>query len=289
MRLLPALLCLPIAACLVGETGTATPGDDDGQDGQDMGGNGEHMDPPLDPPEGDPAQITADTTWTGTVAVDVITTINAGVTLTVAPGTTINMKSGAQIKVAGIMDVQGTAADKVTIAATVPTQPHAGISVQSGGQLKLSYAVQSGGGIYTTNGATAIIRDTTLSNPGGPSSRGDFLVMGGGTLDMQYSEIGLSSGDGTHCNLHFGGQNNTITIMNSTIRGVPYGLMLYGGQNANLTNNNWDNPIDIDTQPGVSANIEGSYFKRGAPTPNGGAQLTGTPSATERTDALPRP
>ncbi|MGE0868923.1 MAG: right-handed parallel beta-helix repeat-containing protein [Kofleriaceae bacterium] len=289
MRLLPAVLCLPLVACVVGDAGTGPTGDDDDQTQDPGGNNGEHPDPPLDPPAGDPARISTDTTWSGTVAVDVITTIDAGVTLTVSPGTTINMKSGTQIKVEGIMDVQGTSAEKVTIAATVPTQPHAGISVLSGGQLTLSYVVQSGGGIHTTSGATATIRDSTFSNPGGPSSRGDFLVMGGGTLDMQYSEIGLSAGDGTHCNLHFGGQNNTITIMNSTIRGVPYGLMLYGGQNANLSNNNWDNPIDIDTQPGVSANIEGSYFKRGAPTAQGGAQFTGIPSETERTDALPRP
>jgi hypothetical protein len=287
-RVVPLVACLlglPLAACVVGDY---SPFDD--------GKGGEHG--PIDEPDNDmdpetpndTTRISTNTTWTGTVAVEMTTTIDPGITVTVAPGTMIQLKPGAGLKVSGILDVQGTSAGKVIIASSDPTMAHGGISVLETGELKYNYAVQSGGGIYTKLGAKATIRDSSLSNPGGPSSRGDFLVMYGGTLDMQYSEIGLASGDGTHCQLHFGGAGNTITIMNSTIRGAPFGLMLYGGNAANLTNNNWENlQTDIDTQPGVSADITGSYFVKGAPTATGGAQLTGTVATVPVVDALPRP
>jgi hypothetical protein len=36
--------------------------------------------------------------------------------------------------------------------------------------------------------------------------------------------------------------------------------MLYGGTNAILRENNWDNPINVDPSAGVSGDFSGSYF-----------------------------
>jgi hypothetical protein len=191
--------------------------------------------------------------------------------------------------VQGILDVQGTNVGKVTLASAVAGTKHGGISLPAGGELRMTYGVQSGGGIFLTGGK-ATITDTTLSNPGGPSSNGDFLVMSGGDLTMSFSEIGLAAGDGTHCNLHFGGAGNLINITKSTIRGVPYGLMFYGGTGSIFTENNWENPINVDAQPGVSGDFSGSYFLGGPPTPPGGATLTlDNLALAPIPDALPRP
>ncbi len=282
--MLQVAVCLPVVALVACTVGEFSPFDD--------GVGGEHGQ--IDDPNntgggGDATAISMNTTWSGAVTVETTTTVNAGVTLTVAAGTTISLKPNVGLKLEGVMDVQGTSGSKVTIKSTDPTLPHTGISVTATGELKLHYVEQSGGGIYTTTGGKATIYDSLLSNPGGGSSRGDFLVMNGGILDMQYSVIGLETGDGTHCQLHFQSMGNTIKITNSTIRGVPYGLMLYGGTGANLTNNNWDNTTDIATQPEVSADISGSYFKNGAPTAGPGAQLTGTVATVPVANAQPRP
>jgi hypothetical protein len=91
--------------------------------------------------------------------------------------------------------------------------------------------------------------------------------------------------------MHFGGSGNNITVMHSNIEGSPYGLMFYGGQNANFTLNNWEENATasqnwIDSQSGVMGDFSGGFFSGGAPTPVGGAQLiVNTPSATRLTDA----
>jgi hypothetical protein len=266
-------LALPLAACLVGADGVS-PGDDDDDPGPGSNDNG---------------RITQDTTFTGTVDIDVATTIDPGVTVTVMPGTTIQLGSSASLTVQGVLDIQGLPDGKVTIASSVAGQSHGGINIPSG-ELRMAYAVQSGGGIRLSGTGEASIVDSTLSNPGSPSSQGDFLVMSGGSLTMAFSEIGLATGDGTHCNFHFGGAGNTISVTKSTIRGVPYGLMFYGGTGAIFTENNWENPINVDTQPGVQGDFSGSYFQGGAPTPGPGANLVlANLAQAPIPDARPRP
>ncbi len=276
-------LWLPLVACVVGDEGQSPGGGDGDGDGSGSGsGSGSG--------QGQAGRITENTTWTGTQAIDVPTTIAAGVTVTVSPGTVVTIKNTASITAEGILDIQGTSAAKVTIGATSATDRHGGIRIPMGGELKMRYGVQSGGGISTSAGGKATLIDSSFSNQDAPSSRGDFLVMNGGTLDMQFSEIGLATGDGTHCNFHFGGAGNTISVTNSTIRGVPYGLMFYGGTAAVFTTNNWENPLNVDTQPGVNGDFSGSYFQGGAPTPGAGATLVlNNISATPLAGAGPRP
>lgn len=288
-KLLVIALSLPLVACMVGpegEPGTGT-GDGDGNgDGTGGGGGGGGG---SGSGSGISGTISANTTWTGTVSISASTVIAAGVTVTVDPGTTISIKSGSgvSVNVQGILDVQGTKAAPVVIGPDVAGGFHGGFSIPSGGELKLAYANQTGGGITTTGGKATIV-DSYLSK-----ASGDFLVMSGGILDMQYSQVGANLGetDTTHCQLHFGGGGNTISITRSNISMAPYGLMFYGGTNAIFTNNNWfGNQIDIDTQPGVAGDVTGSWFDGAAPVAGSGATLTGVGalSATRLTDAGPR-
>jgi hypothetical protein len=138
----------------------------------------------------------------------------------------------------------------------------------------MTYAVMKGGALVTAAGSTSTITDTKMWG-----ASGDLLIMNGGTVTMTYSQIGADPADGpdrTHCNIHTGGNANTISITKSNINSVPYGLMLYGGQNAILTGNNWYNnsTADVDTQPGVSGDLSGSWFDGAPPVAGAGATLT---------------
>jgi hypothetical protein len=147
----------------------------------------------------------------------------------------------------------------------------------------MNYAVQTGGGIRV-DGGKLVATNTRMSQ-----AEGDFLVVGDGNVDVSYSAIGLEPGGGTdttHCDMHFGGSGATIKVTHSNISTSSYGLMLYGGNNVDLTNNNWfNNPIQIDTTAGVSADISGGWFDKGAPSAGGGATLTYNTPATNRLPA----
>ena len=231
--------------------------------------------------------IAVDTDWTGTVIIDRTTTVNAGVKLTIAAGAVVTIKYPASLVIAGVVDVQGTSAAKVTIAGPSPVEGHGGLSVLGGGELRMHYGVLSGGGLSIGPTGKASILDSTLTNP---RMAADVLTMNGGTLDMQYSEISLAAGDGGHTALLFNGGTNVINITHCTIRGAPYGLMFYGGNMAVFTNNNWDNSINVDTTSGVSGDFSGSYFRGGAPISVAGATLLANNMMTAPlVDAKPRP
>jgi len=150
------------------------------------------------------------------------------------------------------------------------------------------YLVQTGGGLHVNYTGKATIVDSHFSHVSG-----DLLVMSSGVIDMSYSAIGLEPNQGTdstHCDMHFGGSGATISITHSNISTSSYGLMLYGGNNVILTYNNWfNNPIQIDTSPGVSGDISNGWFDKAVPTAGSGATLTFNNKAAARlTDAGPR-
>jgi hypothetical protein len=217
------------------------------------------------------------------------TIIDPGVTLTISAGTTVRFAPGAGVSVQGIADVQGTKVSLVRLTPTASGGHHGGFSVGTGGELKMTYALQVGGGIEVSGNGKATVSDTQMSQSGG-----DFLVVGGGTVDVSYSSIGLEAGtDSTHCNMHFDGTGTKISITHSNISGVPYGLMLYGGTGVILTSNNWfgNSSADIATQPGppVSADISNSWFQKTAPVSGGVATYTfNNPAAARLADAGPR-
>jgi len=278
-KLLSIALCLPLAACTIGE-------DDPGSGGDDQGPGGTVTPPPDGSLVG---LISQDTTWSGTVLIGIAnqsaTRIDSGVTVTVSPGTVIKFKSGASLDIKGTLRVQGTKDQKVTIG---PSADNAFALVlgaaPTAGTLDLSYVVMTRGNIQTNAGSKATIVDTKMYK-----SAGDLLIMNGGTVNMTYSQIGPAPGETetTHCNIHTGGDANTISITHSNINGAPYGLMLYGGLNADFKLNNWyDNTTDVDTQPGVSGDVSGSWFDGAPPTAGSSATLTANNLATGKlTDA----
>lgn len=285
-KLLLLALCLPLVACVIGSNDPGSTSDDDD------GSNGTN-----NPPAGAiTGLITSDATWTGVVVIGIAnntpTRIEPGVTITVSPGTEIKFAGGAGLEIRGALKIQGTSAGKVQL------HPDTGnffggltvVGAPSPGTLEMAYAVMKGGAISTSAGSTSTITDSKMFG-----ASGDLLIMNGGTVTMSYSQIGADPADGpdgTHCNIHTGGNANTISITRSNINGVPYGLMLYGGQNAILTNNNWygNTTADVDTQPGVSADLSGSYFDGTPPVAGTGATLTlANLSLTKLVDAGVRP
>jgi hypothetical protein len=258
-KLLAVAFAVPLfTACTVGEDPVADDGD-------------EHPNPMPDPdpmPTGDGIEgtIQADTTWSGTIRIKAATTIPVGVTVTVAAGTTINFANSAAIAVQGTLRVEGTAAAKVT-AQSEPGATYWG-SFNTTGTLDLKYANFTGGAIYTS-APTAVVNiiDSHLYK-----ASGDYIIMNGGTLNMTYTNLGAQAGetDATHCNLHINAASS-ITVTNNNINNAPFGIMFYGGVNANFQNNNWYGaslpPVgaNVATQSGVSGNFSGGYFQGGAP------------------------
>jgi hypothetical protein len=270
-KLLPLALSMPLLACVVGSGGN-TGGDPGGGTGADA-----------------KAHITTSTMWSGTMSLSKETVVDPGVTLTIAQGTVVSFAPSASIDVQGTVDVQGTKAAPVLLSPSAAGGHHYGLVVSTGGELKMAYGVQVGGGI-SVSGGKVTVTDTRMSQ-----AAGDFLVISGGTVNVSYSAIGLEPGAGTdttHCDMHFGGSAPAISITHSNISTSSYGLMLYGGNNVDLTFNNWfSNSIQIDTSPGVSGNVSNGWFDKGAPaaTGSGGATIMKDNLATSRlTDAGPR-
>jgi len=228
--------------------------------------------------------ITANTTWTDTIHITGDVIINAGVTVTVAAGTVVNVTSPFGITVLGTLAIQGTKDRKVTFQPAAVGTFWSHIVVPSGGVMTASYLVQTSSGLTTSNSGKITLVDTQLSHAGG-----DLLMMSGGTLDMSYSGIGLASGrDTTHCNMHVSGGVH-LKVTHSNLSTASFGLMFYGGVSADFTYNNWfGNGTDVDTEAAypVTGDFSYSYFAKGAPTLSG---VTVTNMATALlTDAGPR-
>jgi hypothetical protein len=269
---------------------TAVPGSggggDDGSDPADDPGNVPTPVPGTGPVTDVSGTITASTTWKDTIHIIDSVTIARGATVTVAPGTVVNVEvtvHGALV-VQGTLDIQGTKAAKVMFQSAVAGTYWSDITVPPGGVMTASYLVQTGGGLTITGSGKATLVDTAMSHV-----RGDFLTMSGGTLDMTYSSIGLDVGrDTIHCDLHVG-NSPIIKASHSNISASSFGIMFYGGINADFTYDNWfGNANDFVFTAGspVTGDISYSYFAKGAPT---NAGLTATNMATARVaDAGPR-
>jgi hypothetical protein len=266
MTKLALLASLALAACGMDATVPTPPGDDDGMTTEVSG------------------HITADAMWSGTVKVTASATIDPGVTVTVAAGTTVIVSSMAELDVNGTFDVQGTQAAKVKITPDTVGGHFYGVSINSGGVVTMSYAVQDGGGIHLSGTAKATLIDTAMSR-----GFGDYLTMSGGTVDVQYSSIGLEPGqsDTTHCDMHFGGSGLSIKVTHTNVSTSSYGIMFYGGTGADFTYDNWfSNSIDIDPAAGVQGDFSFGWFEKGAPS---GPGITAQNLASARlTDAGPR-
>ena len=282
-KVLAFALCLPFAACTVGDANTGT--GDDTMNPNPNPNPDPNPNPNPNPTPGISGTIAANTTWTGATAITGPVMIPLGVTVTVSPGAALTLTSGAGITINGILDIEGTKASPVTVGPDVANGHWSGVDVKAGGAYTMKYGTQTGGGIYT-DGGTATIADSKMSN-----ANGDYLVMNGGTIDVQYSTVGEETApDSTHCNLHFNSATK-ITFTHNNILNSPYGLMFYGGTGAIFTHNNWISnkatDIDLEPAPGGTGDFSNSYFSNGQPA--GATGLTFTPLAAARLiDAGPR-
>jgi hypothetical protein len=125
-------------------------------------------------------------------------------------------------------------------------------------------------------------------------------MMSGGTVDMSYSWIGVDTGetDTTHCDMHFGGSGNVITVTHTNVSSSSYGIMFYGGMNADFKYDNWfTNTTDVDTTTSspVTGDFSSGWFEKGAPSGTGitastpaGARLPACTGTNNDTCAGPR-
>ena len=276
MKVALALIAILAAACGV-DTAAPAPGNGGtgaGSGGAGSGGAGSGADPAMlddgDPGDGaGPAtavsgHIATATTWTGVIHVTSDLTIDAGVTLQVAAGTTVDVAVATGITVLGTLDIQGVQPSKVAFRWATPGDNWYGLAVPAGGVMTASYLIQVGGGTAISDTGKVTLVDSQMSHAGG-----DFLVMSGGTLDMTYSAIGLAPGasDSTHCDMHVSGPV-AITATHSNFTTSSYGLMFYGGSNADFRYTNWiGNAIDIDRAgAAVTGDFSDSFFASGAPS-----------------------
>jgi hypothetical protein len=237
--------------------------------------------------------IDHDTTWSGSVDIVGAVTIPAGVTVTVMPGTQLNVKAGTvEIDVDGKVDIQGTSTGVVKLLAPNTNGNWRGFVVT--GQLVMHYADQTNGGIVVTGGGTLTAADSIFSHD--HDSR-DFLVMEQGMVDVSYSTFAAApthANDQIHCDMHANpGETLTIKVTHSNIEGAQNGLDFYGGTNADLTYNNWfTNSIHLYTEAGspVSGDVSFGFFEGSPPVAAAGSSLTAQSLASSKlTDAGPRP
>lgn len=209
------------------------------------------------------ADVTSDTTWTGLVKVHTAITIAAGATLTVDPGTVIQMDPTAGFTVLGTVNVNGAKGNVVTIGPGTASRFWGNWNMASG-TVNMTYVESKGGGFSVSGTAKLMIRDSEFSQ-----HTHDLLVIGGGEVDMQYSWIGLPDGqtDTTHCDMHVEGGNPMVTVSHSNLSTSVDGIMFYAGQGVNLTYNNWfSNQTDMDKFTATTGDVSFGWFKAGTPT-----------------------
>ncbi len=279
MKALSLALSLPLVACVVGSPGgpDMMQGGGGGGGGTGGGGGGTGSGSGSGSGSGVSGHITSDTTWMGTVAVSGAVTIDSGVTLTIAPGTTVDIGGAYGITVLGTLSAVGTSAGKITI------EPASGVThfgVSEGGVtvgdgtaaavLTYAYVTQMGGGMLVDKAASATITDSWMS-----ASPGDFLTtQQGSTLVMKYSQLGLDTTptmDTTHCQTHFSGGTLTLVHSNiaaSTLTQGSYGSMYYGADApGNLKYDNWlsqaTNATNVEPMNGAAGDFSNGYFMGG--------------------------
>lgn len=303
---------LLLSACTVGSVGT----------GDDTGGD--------DAPGTISGAITEDATWSGTVEISADATINAGVTVTVTPGTELTARNGVGLRVEGTLEVAGTAEAPVTMLPTADAMAWAGIVADPGGSVHLAHAQGTDVAtlLYCHDGAIlchlanveftginqaivaediALIADSrivdiangglTVRGPAGDltvrdsyvlTSTGDLIVQQGGTLLVEYSEIGDTQGSYDHCDLHISSASSLTITKTNIINGV-VGMMIGGTTGASITGNNWmGNDTDIQlVGDNLTVNLTGNYWLNGAPA-LGPEYDVANPALEQIADAGPR-
>jgi hypothetical protein len=321
---LAALALLAAGGCGT-PSGAATDGSGGGS--SDGGGPGTDAGSPATTTEVS-GSLTASGTWSDGILLTGDTTIEAGVTITVSPGTEIHGNTGVRLFVNGTLDVQGTDAQNVTFAAAAGAPTWAGIRVEAGGTLSMTYttATTTQNVVLCDTGAVSCdldhIRFFGVSKafeyraPGTVSfasiqdiDDGGVAVAPGGDVTITDSYIWASSADlvktsgGSfsidHCEIgssatyqhgliHIGAAT-TATITNNTLVGGVYAFMI--GNTAG-TAVNYNNIVDNDTRVlnlGGVTNVDMRFNYWDTGAPSLGASYdTSSPAAAPYTDVGPR-
>jgi hypothetical protein len=280
MKRLPVVVIAVVAALAFGgcqKSDDLATGDDDGSGMQQPDATLPTMTTDVN------ADVTSDTTWTGLVKVHKAITIAAAATLTIDPGTVIQMDPTAAFTVLGTVNVNGVKGNVVTIGPGTASRYWGNWNMASGA-VNMTYVESKGGGFEISGTGKLMVRDSEFSQ-----HSHDLLVLSGGEVDMQYSWIGVPEGqtDTTHCDIHIEGGNPMVTVSHTNLSTSAYGIMFYTGQTVNLTYNNWfSNQIDMDKTSGTTGDVSFGWFKAGNPT---FANLTANTMATGMVaDAGPR-
>jgi hypothetical protein len=120
------------------------------------------------------------------------------------------------------------------------------------------------------------------------TSSGDLVVASGGTMLIEYSEIGDTTGSYDHCNFHIGAAASLTITRTNIINGV-YGMMLGGTTGASITYNNWMGN-DTDLSPvgtNITVDLTHNYWEAGPPN-LGAVYDTSNPELAIIADAGPR-
>jgi hypothetical protein len=286
MRTRPSLLLLGAlfaSACTVGATGPGG-GDDDGGDDDTTGGDGTIS-----------GAITQDTTWSGTMTITGATTINAGVTVTIAPGAEIQAKEGLSLTVNGTLEAVGTADAKVAFLPTADATRWGGIIANAGGSVHLAYAEGTDVAtlLYCHDGAVlceldhvdfskasqaVVAEDVTLITNSriADMGNGGLTIRGNGDMTVRDSYILTSTGDiivqsGGSLLVEYSEIGNaqgvddhcnfhvssaaSLTITKTNIINGVYGIMLGGTNGAALTQNNWTGNTTDIDEVGVNNTV----------------------------------
>ena len=223
--------------------------------------------------------MSADTTLAGVVALTGGVTIASGATVTIQAGTIVEAAGGASIDVQGTLLVMGDKGNVATIESATTGDYWGGVRVE--GTYEMHYGKQTGGPINTESGATTII-DSEISDV-----QGDYLVEDGGTVDVEYSNLGDPGGTNTHCNIHINSVEK-FTFTHSSNAGSVFGLMLYGGTSSDFTHSNWlSNNTDVEPGATGTGSFDGDYFQAGQPPGVQGSTFDSL-STTQLTDVGPR-
>jgi hypothetical protein len=305
---LAVFLAVPLAACTVGGGG---PGDDGGDD--------------TTLPPGDlDGSITADRTVSGMLSMTNDVTVEAGVTLTVAAGSMIEVAPGKTLRVHGTLAIQGMAGSEVTIVPTSDTW--AGIVAESGATVTASYltGMDVANVVYSHMGSTSTLDHVTMMNVGQASvvqgmvtitrsrfegrsgvsihpsgyldvsdsyfigTAGDTVVQTGGTLIMAYTNVGNTSTSGDHCAMHLN-DGSHAEVSYSNISDTSVGLMIGGNIGSTFTFSNFqnlENLQDISSGTPNTGSFDNCYIT-GTPPTIAGMPIT-NPAAAPIATAGPR-
>lgn len=145
-------------------------------------------------------------------------------------------------------------------------------------------SIETLGTISVSGQGSLSIVDSRIFN-----SQHDIIVVNGGNLSIDHSEIGGATGSYEHCNLHIG-EAASVSVTNSNITSAVYGLMLGDTDGAIFNNNNFSlNETSDVLQVGevLNANMTGNYWDGGAPN-LGAAYDVSNALQTAVTEAGPR-